>query len=654
MQETAVRRREVGEVELRIADPSVDFSPAEINLSDSGACRSIASDYEKRAHVHSIARGEVPPIVIISGHSGSGKSFIAEELQESGFIPSSRYITRPRRESDSANDLPWDSNRNQPVFAYTKYDEHYGFPAREIVNTLKQGLGSTIICGDLGKVAPLVESLSSLVPLVPVIVIRLEVPLSIAQQRLTQERSEAYPGESEIRNYYNRILEGWENKQVADLKAFYDLHTVVNLSPIEHNRQTYEREQLKPLTPELLHKLLAGFKEDSVNSSKLIAEEILEKKYLNYDQRGVSNSIVAALDEHLVPLCESRGLSPVLKGGLAVAAYLLNATSKDYPMTMDDERKSCLTFTASPTTPIDRTVSPDIDWTMIPSSRNISSYQEVLSDINGSPVNFKRNSNKAVFNSDKASAQINIDGEVIELDAIAMSRVKPDKQNFTFDFKYDSLVHHQHRELTLPSGRTVQVVPPEFLVMEKLCAGRGEELGKLDLFDSASLLVTQALDKNLLQRLINAQKFNTELDGNLDLKSPPPVADSATRLRDAGIQDQKLLNIVLERLLLSRQETIHDGMKFQWTPDAIKQIAFLDSLLTSIDKIEQAALKPEGSALGKKLMQSFTEIDLMNATSAFRRFVYYYASYQVGRSDIFVRRSHTDSFSISDARQDLR
>jgi len=651
MQETAVRRREVG---LGIADPSVDLSPEKINLSESGACRSIASDYEKRAHVHSIARGEVPPIVIISGHSGSGKSFVTEELQESGFVPSSRYITRPRRENDSASDLSWDSDKHQPVFAYTKYDEHYGFPAREIVNTLKQGLGSTIICGDLGKVAPLVESLSSLVPLVPVIVIRLEVPLSVAQQRLTQERREAYPGESEIRNYYNRILEGWENKQVADLKAFYDLHTVVNLSPIEHNRQTYEHEQLKPLTPELLHKLLAGFKEDSVSSSKLLADSILEKRHLDYNQSGVSNSIVTALDEHLIPTCESHGLSPVLKGGLAVAAYLLNATSKDYPMTIDDEKKACLTFSAAPTAHIDRIVSPDIDWTMIPSSRNISSYQEVLSDINGSPVEFKRASNKAVFNSDKASGEIFIDGDGIELDAIAISRVKPDKQNFTFEFKYDSLIHHQHRELILPSGRTVQVVPPEFLIMEKLCAGRGEELGKLDLFDSASLLVTQALDKNLFQRLISAQKFNAELDTTFELENPPPVADSATMLRDAGIQDPKLLNIVLERILLSGQEAIHEGMKFQWTPDAIKQLAFLNSLLASINKIEQAALDPENSPLGQKLLQSFTKVDLLNATNALRRFVYYYASYQVGRSDIFVRRSHTDSFSIAEARQKLQ
>jgi len=634
--------------------PSLRLS--EFKLTEQKDCSShrIAEEARQRHHLESLSRAEIPPIVIVSGHSGSGKSFVIEELSESGIKASQRLVTRPKRDNDSTQDIAWQAHGDErPAFAYTKYGEHYGFPASDIVRTLKQGLGSAIVCGDLGKISPLIESLNSLMPHVPVIVIRLEVPLAVAQQRLMTARSEAYSGEAEIRNRYNHALEAWESRQTPTLKNLYDLHTVINLSAKEHQDQAYDSQQLKPLTAELIQELLERFREDAVASSKFMAEQILEPKHLS-SQAGISDSLVTALDQHLLKTCELRGVTPVLKGGLAVAAYLSEASKETaaHPLTLNSERESRLTYTSAPLANIDRPVSPDIDWTMLPSEKNVATYESILTALSNSPVQFRDFNEKAVFKSHKASGAVDIAGEKIELDAISISRVQPTNQNFVFEFKYDSLIHHQHRELTLPSGRTAHLVAPEFLIVEKLCAGRGEELGKLDLSDAASLLITQPVDANLIQRMIASQKLHSELEEHFrsEVETPPPLSETAVNLRKLGIGDQKLINIVVERMLLSRQDqTIHEGMKFDWNFNSIKQIAFINSLLGSLHKIEEAASNPNDSSLGQKLTGTFKEEDIFRATSALKHYLYYYAEFQVGRSDVFVRRTRLDRYGLADS-----
>ncbi len=645
-----------------LPEPALGKSlPTAVNLSLSqnvitapgSASSDIVKDYRCRQHLLAVVREEAPALIILSGASGSGKSWILSELKELGVATPPRLLTRSARKGDSVNDVRWNRDRSDsPLFAYEKYGEHYGFSARDVIKTLRSGQAAAVVCGDVGKIAPLIEAINSLMPLVPVVSLRLEVPLSIASKRMLEQRQEAYAGEARLRDETNREVEGWEKLQIPKLKQFWGLHTIINLTSNEHQLSGYSSKQLKPLSSELLQSLFSRFLSEAVSNSAQMAADVIRPIKLNYGADGISNSLIKTLEESVVPRCHEKAVNPVLKGGLAVAIYLNDASSevKTYPLVLNNPSTRQPKYASPPLNPFERPVTPDIDFTMLANPRNIAAFKEILSSFAGKQVDFTDNKNKPVFKSKKASASVQTDGDKIELDAILTSQVSPSGIPFTFEFNYDSFLNHIRREVTLPSGATVSLVPPEFLIMEKLCAGRGNEVGKLDLSDSLALMITQPLDVNVFQRLISMQKYKPELDSAVRevIHSAPKLGDSAETLKELGITDIMLVHIVVERMLLEKQnQKAFAGISFSWSADSLKQIAFVNCLLKSLGKVDALISSKEDNPLKRKLLNSFDKDTVLQASSNLRDFLLYFAQFQIGRRDVFVRRRAGATYDLS-------
>ncbi|MFH0838473.1 MAG: hypothetical protein V1880_04385 [Patescibacteria group bacterium] len=123
----------------------------------------------------------------------------------------------------------------------------------------------------------------------------------------------------------------------------------------------------------------------------------------------------------------------------------------------------------------DRPFSHDMDF-MIPADR-VEELRNALG------LEFTRHTKKPVFHSLKAVFEEG--GRSYDL--IAESVVGPAGQSAGFSIRLTDEIL-QKKKSVMADGQTLYLIPRELLVLIKLLAGRGEELGKYDLYDVRKIL----------------------------------------------------------------------------------------------------------------------------------------------------------------------
>jgi hypothetical protein len=143
-------------------------------------------------------------------------------------------------------------------------------------------------------------------------------------------------------------------------------------------------------------------------------------------------------------------------------------------------------------TGVNRPLSLDLDF-FVPKSLR----EKVVSAFGGEYVYFGE---KPLFKSMKL---VGVTNNGVELDFIETQTIVPDanKPNESIALMVDDYVslNAQERE---NEGVKFKLVPPEYILLAKLFAGRGINIGKYDLVDCRSLLLAGVVDLEKLEKLI--------------------------------------------------------------------------------------------------------------------------------------------------------
>lgn len=164
----------------------------------------------------------------------------------------------------------------------------------------------------------------------------------------------------------------------------------------------------------------------------------------------------------------------------------------------------------------DRPFSHDVDF-MFP-KKYIETVSEALK------VEFEMFRNKPVFHSLKVVYQTG--GH--DYDLVAQSIVEP-QSGVSCTFELNDMVYRNKKELE-EEGQKILLIPKELLFLIKLVAGRGEELGKYDLYDAEKILEKNPdFDFGYLEKLI--REFCQPLK-----KVLPFLEDRAGKIRHSELE----------------------------------------------------------------------------------------------------------------------
>lgn len=176
-----------------------------------------------------------------------------------------------------------------------------------------------------------------------------------------------------------------------------------------------------------------------------------------------------------------------------------------------------------------RPLSFDLDFMILHDPSKPGVHAERLKGL--FDVDFVRFSQKKTFKSMKAVGEA---GNGCDLDFIVDQQVMPNEEDpdmsMTLFVSTRMLDRVQTKEF---EGVPVQVVPPEYVVLAKLFAGRGLDIGKYDLADSAAIM------NNFESNQFNAATLLEDLEAYLGATNPEKhsavkqrIAESLKRIMD--------------------------------------------------------------------------------------------------------------------------
>lgn len=177
-----------------------------------------------------------------------------------------------------------------------------------------------------------------------------------------------------------------------------------------------------------------------------------------------------------------------------------------------------------------RPLSRDLDFLV---SGEASVRTELEEEYEGS---FVLNTGKAIFKSNKLQSH---SANGVELDFIASSNIVHDDTTISVGVSSLALRHAQREEFL---GVEVSTLPSELVVIQKLFAGRGIDLGKYDLLDAESIIRSGRVDPALLRAFVldlsnddsHHQAIVARLSGALSRLSP----DVETRILVQALHDK--------------------------------------------------------------------------------------------------------------------
>ena len=470
---------------------------------DTALSPSLPQTDGREKYLSQIEMGARAPIVLVAGLSGSGKTTLINFLADMGIESSERLIPRPRRGDDVEGDRPWGRipdergrdalSQRAVVWSDHKYTGYIGFRSKPLVERIVKtpdSKGVAVILGRGTEIAPTVEAFQRILPAQPIVVVRVDAPTAVIASRLAV-RPGATPAEREERLAKLEPMNREDAPQIEPLARVWGMTSILNISEDEVRKLGLPASQIAPATRANLNVWVGEAISRAQSEAAKIAGDMLEPRVVQYGNRFIPDSVLDVLENTLVPAFNKTANGKAaprwsLKGGLAVAFYL----------------------------PESRPVSPDIDFAVRSGNNAERFLGKVITDILQDETKFTEASPKPVYHDRKFYGEVmsKAFGQKVELDALTATRIQPDERSFCYKFDLDTYMEFHRRAVKLPNGSTVDLCPPEQIVFEKLIAGRGLELNKFDLFDSAGLMATVPMQPTLFRRIIELQGFDPEID----------------------------------------------------------------------------------------------------------------------------------------------
>ncbi|TWU55937.1 hypothetical protein [Rubripirellula reticaptiva] len=554
-----------------------------------------------------------PAIVLVSGMSGSGQSFLIQTLKDAHVVSSegSRYLTRPLRPDDNSSQISATLKRlvGECSWFYEKYGTRYGFA---IPNMVRSRLTLAVIAGDLDKLLSLKYAISREAPGIPIGLLRLSVPIDLIAARLLTRFG--YGESLDERVLDNRDLESYEMPQQELLKRFVDISYIHNISNTE--------AILIDAPARAISKAAIVEFGKSVVAKAVVAADMMSTDISTPRIVTSTSDMPIAVTEVLGCLGETakqQGVSLYLKGGVAVSLYA-NSTRTH----LNTDANGILSELPSLHREVSRPVSLDIDW--MPEVEAEQDHRRcVRSLVRGDDLlEFSENWDEKLFHSRKFCSEY----RGVELDCVSVSRIQPTGSPFTFEFFVDDFVSSRSRKTEVDG---LQLLPPELLMFEKLLAGRNEDYGKFDFVDAAILAMGNRLSDDLLLHLVFLQKH---IEGREETIEPRFFQDK--ELHRLGFKSPNIRAITMRRCG-------QDGSNrnpFDSSRDGIKQLAMLDRLHANIGcLLRRPKSDSQVSDSSASYLRQFESKSLTRRFVAIQSWAEYIAEYVVGRADVHVKSS---------------
>ncbi len=595
--------------------------------SDSVEVRALIADTRRAEFLRKLSDGEFAPIILLTGAAGAGKTTVMRmicESREAAIL--TRYLPRQKRNDDVSSDREWSSadERRGAFFAHDMYKGAYAFPAKHFSLAMKELRPEQALLIQIARgheVASLVEACQQIYPMAPVVPLRIDAPISVISSRLNV-RTSTESGEVEERLAAIGKLKRNDEAEEPYLEKLYGQRTILSLTAGDIVRftsdipDTAQRALDRSSLGEMVNQSIANAR----SHSKALADDVLKIRTVDYGDRFVPDGLIDVLENDLIPA--TLGLGPVgafvpaLKGGTAMRFYAENTG---------------------------RAVSPDIDFTMIHSATMARHAEDALFKLLGAHIPMVNRWDKTQWPAFGAHAEARSrrTGEVIELDALLTSRVRPLGKGFCYEFPYDAHDNFMRRTVALPNGSHAYLVPPEHTLLEKLAAGRGADQKKFDLYDSAGIITQVPLNPSLLHKVISLQRFDPQIDQTI---VPLLMTDKPIALDDLfeplGIESQMFRDIAREISEEYSAASIGAPQERRvLTATALKQIAFLDRATRMLDKMRLDADMPVD--IGGEIVTAadrFGRTKLQSGIAWLQTFFEHFGRFETGRSDVFVRR----------------
>lgn len=181
-----------------------------------------------------------------------------------------------------------------------------------------------------------------------------------------------------------------------------------------------------------------------------------------------------------------------------------------------------------------RAVSLDIDWTCKGDHSTTNKHLAILGDASGQSVHFTEDLETyghITFGSKIGRGSVKVGGSNVELDLIPICRFAPDQSRYMYEFGVET-----SSEPTLTPRIALQGVrlnSREVILCEKLSLGRGADMSKFDMVDSALLLALAPISISSITRVIQHQTAQEGFDGTTSTQSRRDAI--AVSLEQAGI-----------------------------------------------------------------------------------------------------------------------
>lgn len=596
-----------------------------------------------------VAEQEQPPIIIVAGLSGAGKTTLISFLGDLGIESAERLLPRPRRGDDTPGDKTWVkesrpgphgtpvdlSSAGSVIWSDHKYTGYIGFRGMPLIKRLVKDSdceGIAVILGRGTEIAPAIEAFQRIIPTQPVVVIRVDAPTAVIAARL-QDRPGATAQEREARLQKLEPMAREDAPQLEPLARAWGLTSILNITEAELHRIGLSPQQVQPATKPNLHAWVKAAIDAEKARSAAVATDIMTPRTIDYGNRFIPDSVLDVLENVLVPTferahdTETASYRWLLKGGLAVALYL----------------------------PESRPVSPDIDFAVPNNPQAERFLGDVIGAILGAEMKFTPASPKPVYHDRKFYGEVISRGfeEKVELDALSATRIQPDERSFCYTFDLDSYLEFHRRTVQLPNGRTVDLCPPEQIITEKLIAGRGVELNKFDLFDSAGLLAKVPTQPALFRRLLEIQEFDPKCDAAVEQRlgqwSLMQTTDALTALGfDAG---DPLVQIVASKIpstIISGKPAEMPSAERAMTLNELKRFCMAHRAITSLDRILESLDTPvQAGDEVTSIAHRFGRAAVSQRVAELKLQLVHYLEYELGARDIFVRRDPQQSKVIA-------
>jgi hypothetical protein len=606
---------------------------------------SLPHSVGRERYLNQIELGARAPIVLVAGLSGSGKTTLINFLADMGIESSERLIPRPRRGDDVEGDRPWGRipdergrdalSQRGVVWSDHKYTGYIGFRAKPLVDRIVKNpdsKGVAVILGRGTEIAPTVEAFQRILPGQPIVVIRVDAPTAVIASRLAV-RPGATPAEREERLAKLEPMNREDAPQIEPLARVWGMTSILNISEDEVKKLGLPASQIAPATRANLNRWVGEAISRAQSEAAKVAGDMLEPRVVQYGNRFIPDSVLDVLENTLVPAFNKMADGKAaprwsLKGGLAVAFYL----------------------------PESRPVSPDIDFAVRSGDTAEKFLGKVITDILKEETKFTEASPKPVYHDRKFYGEVmsKAYGQKVELDALTATRIQPDERSFCYKFDLDTYMEFHRRTVNLPNGSTVDLCPPEQIVFEKLIAGRGLELHKFDLFDSAGLMATVPMQPTIFRRIIELQGFDPEIDqAVVSALGASGTVSTEEALAALGIsKDDAVARIAIRKLpqleVTSELPEMPSPAR-AFTLTELKKVCMAQRAVASLDKIIASVdTKVQAGEEVTSISERFGREKVLEAVQTLKMQLLHYVEFEVGARDVFVRRDPNQSGPIAE------